>query len=65
MDMKYREQFSDALNVVVNDQARAGLDIVTTGDYYCDEDFFGRSWVNYPLERIEGLEGDLAPPASR
>ena len=65
MDMNYREQFSDALNVVVNDQARAGLDIVTTGDYYCDEDFFGRSWVNYPLERIEGLEGDLAPPASR
>ncbi len=65
MDMKYREQFSDALNVVVNDQARAGLDIVTTGDYFCDEDFFGRSWVNYPLERLEGLKGDLAPPASR
>jgi 5-methyltetrahydropteroyltriglutamate--homocysteine methyltransferase len=65
MDMKYREQFSDALNVVVNDQARAGLDIVTTGDYYCDEDFFGRSWVNYPLERIAGLAGDVTPPASR
>ena len=38
---------------------------MTTGDFYCDEDFFGRSWVNYPLERLEGMEGDFAPPAER
>jgi 5-methyltetrahydropteroyltriglutamate--homocysteine methyltransferase len=65
MELSFREQFSDALAVVVSDQERAGLDIVTTGDYHCDEDFFGRSWVNYPLERLEGLEGDFPPPVSR
>ena len=27
----YREQFADAHAIVVSDQARAGLDIVTTG----------------------------------
>ena len=65
MELTFREQFSDAMAVVVSDQERAGLDIVTTGDFYCDEDFFGRSWVNYPLERLEGMEGDFAPPAER
>lgn len=65
MELTFREQFSDAMAVVVSDQERAGLDIVTTGDFYCDEDFFGRSWVHYPLERLEGMEGDHAPPADR
>ena len=34
LDPVYREQFSDALAVVVSDQERAGLDIVTCGDYF-------------------------------
>ena len=34
LDPIYREQFSDALAVVVSDQERAGLDIVTNGDYF-------------------------------
>jgi 5-methyltetrahydropteroyltriglutamate--homocysteine methyltransferase len=41
---------------VVADQARAGLDILTTGDYHLDEDVAGRSWHHYPLQRWKGLE---------
>ena len=56
MDPWYREQFADAHAVVVSDQARAGLDILTTGDYHLDEDVAGRSWHHYPLQRWKGLE---------
>ena len=58
MDVRFREKFQDALAVVVSDQQRAGLDILTHGDYHCDEDFAGRSWHHYPLQRWTGLEGD-------
>jgi len=58
MDVRFREQFQDALSVVVSDQARAGLDIVTHGDFHLDEDMAGRSWHHYPLQRWAGLEGD-------
>jgi 5-methyltetrahydropteroyltriglutamate--homocysteine methyltransferase len=56
MDPWFREQFTDAHAVVVADQARAGLDILTTGDYHLDEDVAGRSWHHYPLQRWKGLE---------
>jgi 5-methyltetrahydropteroyltriglutamate--homocysteine methyltransferase len=56
MDPWFREQFADAHEVVVSDQARAGLDILTTGDYHLDEDVAGRSWHHYPLQRWKGLE---------
>jgi 5-methyltetrahydropteroyltriglutamate--homocysteine methyltransferase len=56
MDPWYREQFTDAHEIVVADQARAGLDILTTGDYHLDEDVAGRSWHHYPLQRWKGLE---------
>jgi 5-methyltetrahydropteroyltriglutamate--homocysteine methyltransferase len=56
MDPWFREQFADALAVVVSDQQRAGLDILTTGDYHLDEDVAGRSWHHYPLQRWQGLE---------
>jgi 5-methyltetrahydropteroyltriglutamate--homocysteine methyltransferase len=56
MDPWYREQFTDAHAVVVSDQARTGLDILTTGDYHLDEDVAGRSWHHYPLQRWKGLE---------
>ena len=58
MDVRFREKFQDALAVVINDQERAGLDILTSGDFHCDEDFAGRSWHHYPLQRWTGLEGD-------
>ena len=56
MDPWYREQFTDAHAIVVSDQMRAGLDILTTGDYHLDEDVAGRSWHHYPLQRWKGLE---------
>ena len=36
LDLVYREQLTDALAVVVSDQERAGLDLVTNGDYFLD-----------------------------
>jgi 5-methyltetrahydropteroyltriglutamate--homocysteine methyltransferase len=66
LDIAYREQFTDALAVVVSDQERAGLDLVTNGDYFLDADFAGRSWHHYPLQRWRGLEFDeLQPETSR
>jgi 5-methyltetrahydropteroyltriglutamate--homocysteine methyltransferase len=59
LDVRFREKFQDAMAVVVGDQERAGLDLVTHGDLHCDEDFAGRSWHHYPLQRWAGFEGDL------
>ena len=56
MNPWYREQFTDAHAIVVSDQERVGLDILTTGDYHLDEDVAGRSWHHYPLQRWKGLE---------
>ncbi|MCA9291018.1 MAG: cobalamin-independent methionine synthase II family protein [Phycisphaerales bacterium] len=58
MDTRYREKFTDALSVVIADEQRAGLDIVTHGDLHCDDDMAGRSWHHYPLQRWAGLDGD-------
>ena len=49
MDVRFREKFQDALAVVVSDKDRAGLDILTHGDYHCDEDLAGRAWHHYPV----------------
>ena len=57
-DVRYRERFQDAMTVVVGDEQRAGLDILTHGDLHCDDDMAGRSWHHYPLQRWSGLEGD-------
>lgn len=58
MDTRFREKFQDALAVVLSDQERAGLDILTHGDLHCDDDMAGRSWHHYPLQRWAGFEGD-------
>jgi 5-methyltetrahydropteroyltriglutamate--homocysteine methyltransferase len=58
MDIRFREKFQDALAVVISDEERAGLDILTHGDFHCDEDFAGRSWHHYPIQRWTGFEGD-------
>jgi len=58
MDVRFREKFQDALAVVISDEDRAGLDILTHGDFHCDEDFAGRSWHHYPIQRWTGFEGD-------
>ena len=62
LDPIYREQFSDALAVVVSDQERAGLDVVTCGDYFLDADLAGRSWHHYPLQRWRGVVYDELQP---
>jgi 5-methyltetrahydropteroyltriglutamate--homocysteine methyltransferase len=59
LDIRFREKFQDALAVVISDEERAGLDILTHGDFHCDEDFAGRSWHHYPLQRWTGFAGDL------
>jgi len=58
MDVRFREKFQDALAVVLSDQERAGLDILTHGDLHCDDDMAGRSWHHYPIQRWAGFEGD-------
>ena len=63
LDISYREQLLDAVSVVVGEQERAGLDIVTNGDYHLDPDLAGLSWMRYPLERIDGLDVKHAVPA--
>ena len=66
LDPIYREQFGDALALVVSEQERAGLDIVTCGDYFLDADLAGRSWHHYPLQRWRGLAYDeLQPEGTR
>jgi 5-methyltetrahydropteroyltriglutamate--homocysteine methyltransferase len=59
-DVGFREQLTDALAALLDEQERAGLDILTTGDYLHDEDLGGQSWLRYPLERWRGLEGDYS-----
>src|SRR5271165_6567531 len=48
-DVRFREKFQDALAVVISDQERAGLDIVSHGDFHVDEDLAGRAWHHYPF----------------
>ena len=50
-NIEFREELTDALAVVLSDQVRAGLDILTHGDYFHDEDVGGHTWHRYPLER--------------
>lgn len=54
-DSLYREQYIDALACYINDQERAGLDILTDGDARFDLEVGGRSWFFYVLERLNGL----------
>jgi 5-methyltetrahydropteroyltriglutamate--homocysteine methyltransferase len=58
MDVRFREKFQDALAVVLSDQERAGIDILTHGDLHCDDDMAGRSWHHYPIQRWAGFSGD-------
>lgn len=64
VDTRYREEFTDAIAAVISDQERAGLDILTNGDYHLDADLAGRSWMLYPAERLAGIGRDDSLPAS-
>ena len=63
-DARYREELTDAVAVVLSDQERAGLDILTNGDYHLDADLGGRSWMLYPVERLPGIATEETVPAS-
>jgi 5-methyltetrahydropteroyltriglutamate--homocysteine methyltransferase len=56
LDLTYREQFSDALAALLVDQERAGLDILTNGDYFHDQDLGGFAWMHYAVERWSGFD---------
>ena len=55
-DNEYREKFLDATQAVVNEQQRAGLDILTNGDYHLDDNLGGLSWLLWNVERMGGVE---------
>lgn len=56
-DSLYREQYTDAVACYVNEQERAGLDILVDGDARFDLEVGGRSWFFYTIERLTGIEG--------
>ncbi len=62
LDVRFREKFQDAMAVLISDQERAGLDVLTHGDLHVDEDLAGRAWHHYPLQRWAGFEGDHLQP---
>ncbi len=62
LDVRFREKLQDAYATVISDQERAGLDILTHGDFHVDEDMAGRAWHHYPLQRWAGFEGDHLQP---
>jgi len=56
-DSLYREQYMDTVACYVNEQERAGLDILTDGDARFDLEVGGRSWFFYAIERLNGVAG--------
>src|SRR5258706_16428046 len=65
LDIRFREKFQDAMAVVISDQERAGLDILSHGDLHVDEDLAGRAWHHYPLQRWAGFSGDQLHPEKK
>src|SRR2546429_5089186 len=62
LDVRFREKFQDAMAVVISDQERAGLDILTHGDLHVDEDMAGRARDHYPPQSWAGLARDFLQP---
>ena len=58
-DAPFREQYLDAVSVLIREQERAGLDIVTDGDARFDLTVGGKSWFSYPIERLQGITGHV------
>jgi 5-methyltetrahydropteroyltriglutamate--homocysteine methyltransferase len=56
-DTLYREQYTDAVACYINEQERAGLDILVDGDARFDLEVGGRSWFFYTIERLNGIGG--------
>jgi 5-methyltetrahydropteroyltriglutamate--homocysteine methyltransferase len=61
MNLRYREQYEDAVSVYLRAQETAGLDIVTDGDAHFDEQISGMSWQSYPLTHMAGFSQEATP----
>jgi len=61
MNLRYREQYEDAVSVYLRAQETAGLDICTDGDAHFDEQVSGMSWQSYPLTHMVGLSNSAEP----
>jgi 5-methyltetrahydropteroyltriglutamate--homocysteine methyltransferase len=61
MNLRYREQYEDAVSVYLRAQETAGLDICTDGDAHFDEQISGMSWQSYPLTHMAGFSQSAAP----
>ena len=59
-NLRWREQYEDAVSVYLRAQETAGLDIVTDGDAHFDEQVSGMSWQSYPLTHMAGFSRDAA-----
>src|SRR2546422_6209671 len=62
LDIRFREKFQDAMAVVISDQERAGLDILTHGDFHVDEDMAGPARGPYSPPRRAGFWGGYLQP---
>ena len=63
MNLRYREQYEDAVSVYLRAQETAGLDICTDGDAHFDEQISGMSWQSYPLTHMAGFSTTAEPSA--
>ena len=63
MNLRYREQYEDAVSVYLRAQATARLDICTDGDAHFDEQISGMSWQSYPLAHMAGFSATAGPSA--
>src|SRR5262252_3551145 len=63
MNLRYREQYEDAVSVYLRAQETAGLDISTDGDAHFDEQISGMSWQSYPLTHMAGFSAVAEPSA--
>ena len=63
MNLRWREQYEDAVSAFLRAQETAGLDIVTDGDAHFDEQISGMSWQSYPLTHMAGFSREAAPSA--
>jgi 5-methyltetrahydropteroyltriglutamate--homocysteine methyltransferase len=63
MNLRYREQYEDAVSVYLRAQETAGLDICTDGDAHFDEQISGMSWQSYPLTHMAGFSTVAEPSA--
>ncbi len=56
VDIRFREQYEDAVSVYIRDQELAGMDILTDGDCRFDDDIGGQSWTRYPAMHMDGFD---------